>query len=832
MVNSSTESLSLSEGNSSSVSIDANAIQTYGDQTLKVVLSAPNGQVDEVLSDNEASISFNIGEGDLHEFFISERSANPSMNWVISESGNVVVQNSDVTANISGSNKTQQFCLANGCYDIVVTDAFVGGNCSADEWQSGVEYCGGIQVARNGKLYESKWCGSGNDPATAGEWGQWTDLGECAQTFDTDEYGISKVGESAYVTTQVQNYTSPETNNFCNGTPIVVDFASDKTSATNCGEIVTYSSTTTPTGTDFNWNFGAGATPQTASGIGPHNVSYTTTGSKSISLTVDGVTESKSNLVTITDASVTPTISISSDVNSICVGNAVNFSTASQTNQGSSPSYEWFVNNASAGTGTTYSSSSLNNGDVVKAVLTSDAACTSTDVANSNEIAISVNQNVTPALQIQASETTICDGTEVDFSISSQTNQGSTPSYEWFVNNSSVGTGTTYNSSSLNNGDAVKAVLTSNETCVTSVNANSNEITISTSGNITPSITIVASETTICPNEQVTFTTTATGGGTNPRYAWKVNGTQISTAETFTTSGLADGDQITCELTSNSACATTNLVVSNTISITVQSVVTPTITITSSETSICETDLVEFNSTISGGGNNPTVEWFINGNSEGFGTNLLVNSLQDSDEVSAVLTSNSACASQPDASSNIIQISVASSIQASINISTSNNFPVCVGNDIEFNAESSNLGTSAIEWYVNDTKISEGNRLEIEAIDGDIIEARSTSDLACVSNSQVTSNEIEVGTENCVSSLTTLDDSDYIIYPNPSQDLININGESIDRIELVSSAGEIIISSDINQDEFQLSTSDLSSGVYYLRIYAKGGSLVKEIKKD
>lgn len=38
---------------------------------------------------------------------------------------------------------------------------------------------------------------------------------------------------------------------------------------------------------DWQWNFGTGASPQTASGQGPHTVSYNSTGTKSISLTVE-----------------------------------------------------------------------------------------------------------------------------------------------------------------------------------------------------------------------------------------------------------------------------------------------------------------------------------------------------------------------------------------------------------------------------------------------------------------------------------------------------------------------------------------------------------------
>jgi PKD repeat protein len=50
----------------------------------------------------------------------------------------------------------------------------------------------------------------------------------------------------------------------------------------------------------YSWNFGAGATPATANTQGPHTVSYSTTGFKTVSLTVNGnVTKTKSNYIEV-----------------------------------------------------------------------------------------------------------------------------------------------------------------------------------------------------------------------------------------------------------------------------------------------------------------------------------------------------------------------------------------------------------------------------------------------------------------------------------------------------------------------------------------------------
>ena len=51
---------------------------------------------------------------------------------------------------------------------------------------------------------------------------------------------------------------------------------------------VTFTNSSTGSITTYSWNFGSGATPATANTIGSHTVTYSTTGLKTISLTVTG----------------------------------------------------------------------------------------------------------------------------------------------------------------------------------------------------------------------------------------------------------------------------------------------------------------------------------------------------------------------------------------------------------------------------------------------------------------------------------------------------------------------------------------------------------------
>ncbi|HHN47422.1 MAG TPA: hypothetical protein ENN08_00545 [Bacteroidales bacterium] len=80
------------------------------------------------------------------------------------------------------------------------------------------------------------------------------------------------------------------------------DFIANPTIA-DIGQTITFTDTSGGgVFSDWNWNFGDDADPATANTQGPHDVTYSTPGYKTISLTVDGTyTETKTNYVAITD---------------------------------------------------------------------------------------------------------------------------------------------------------------------------------------------------------------------------------------------------------------------------------------------------------------------------------------------------------------------------------------------------------------------------------------------------------------------------------------------------------------------------------------------------
>jgi hypothetical protein len=92
---------------------------------------------------------------------------------------------------------------------------------------------------------------------------------------------------------------------------------------------------------------------------------------------------------------VTPTISIAAGPSTaVCTGTPVTF-TATPTNQGSAPVYQWKKNGANVGTNsTTYTDNTLTNGQIISCTLTSNVSCITSNPATSNNIVMTIVTNL------------------------------------------------------------------------------------------------------------------------------------------------------------------------------------------------------------------------------------------------------------------------------------------------------------------------------------------------------------------------------------------------------------------------------------------------------
>ncbi len=261
----------------------------------------------------------------------------------------------------------------------------------------------------------------------------------------------------------------------------------------------------------------------------------------------------------------TPQITISASATNVCDDETILFSITAQSNQGSAPTYQWFVNNILKSTATSYSSNELKNNDIVKAILTTSLNCVTSTQVESNTITMILKETFATAISIQTEEEIICTGTSAIFSISNQEGNGT---YQWFKNNTPTVTTAQYTDNPTTN-DEIKLVFTSTEECKTAAIATSNVITMTAQDDITPTITIaMATPLPICQDATVNFVATTAGKGTTGTIEWFKNDLTIANGNTVSLDNLNTNDSIRATLTSGLSCATATDTFSDTLKIT------------------------------------------------------------------------------------------------------------------------------------------------------------------------------------------------------------------------------------------------------------------------
>jgi len=283
----------------------------------------------------------------------------------------------------------------------------------------------------------------------------------------------------------------------------------------------------------------------------------------------------ESNVVTMTVNAVLPVgVSIGVNNNNVCSGTSVTF-TATLTNGGTTPTYQWYKNGQAIAlaTNATYSYVPA-NGDIINVNMTSNATpCTSGNPAASNTVTMIVTPLVPVSVAVVADNSTVCAGSTVTLT-ATPTNGGTTPIYQWYKNSVLIpgATNSTYSYIPLDK-DTITVMLTSSFTsCVTGNPATSNKVGLTVNPLIPVSVAIVADNNTVCVGTAVNFTATPTNGGSSPTYQWYVNAVAVGTGGATYSYVPANGDIVSVSLNSNiTPCSTGNPATSNLITMIVNS---------------------------------------------------------------------------------------------------------------------------------------------------------------------------------------------------------------------------------------------------------------------
>ncbi|WP_425290766.1 hypothetical protein [Spirosoma linguale] len=448
---------------------------------------------------------------------------------------------------------------------------------------------------------------------------------------------------------------------------------------------------------------------------------------------------------------VNPSLTIATTSQTSCTGASVSF-TATSTNGGTSPAYQWKKNGSNVGTSdATYTDAALTSGDVINCVLTSNDQWASPTTATSNSLTMTVNPLLTPALTlaITTGSQTSYAGTAITFT-ATPINGGTNPRYQWRKNGTNVGTNSaTYTDFALANNDLISCILVSNVTCYTTPTADSNSLKMTVIALVTPTLTIATGSQTNCAGKSVSFTATPTNGGSSPAYQWKKNGSNVGTnSATYTDAALANNDVISCVLTSNAPGTTTSTATSNSLTMTVNPLLTPALTLaitTGSQTSYAGT-AITFTAMPTNGGTNPAYQWKKNGSNVGTNTATYTDfALANNDVISCVLTSNVTCPTTPTATSNDLTMTVIALVTPTLTIATTSSQTSCAGTSVSFTATPTNGGSSpAYQWKKNGSNVGTNTATYTDAAlaNSDVISCVLTSNAPGTTTSTATSNSL------------------------------------------------------------------------------------------
>jgi gliding motility-associated-like protein len=242
-------------------------------------------------------------------------------------------------------------------------------------------------------------------------------------------------------------------------------------------------------------------------------VTFTTPGSYTFTAQATGASGTGSAAQTITVLpTVVSSVSLTANpANPVCAGQAISF-TATPTNGGTAPVYQWTLNGVASGSNSpNYSVTVPVNNDVVAVTLVADTTC----AANATDsYTIVVSPTVTPSATITPNPAAVCAGGSITFTVT-PTNGGAVPSYQWVVSGANMGTNSPNFTFSPVGGEQVSVVLTSNANCLATTTANSNTVTVTI--NPSPTVAVTQGAATVCPGTPDTLKATATAGST---FSW------------------------------------------------------------------------------------------------------------------------------------------------------------------------------------------------------------------------------------------------------------------------------------------------------------------------
>lgn len=349
----------------------------------------------------------------------------------------------------------------------------------------------------------------------------------------------------------------------------------------------------------------------------------------------------------------------------------------------------------------------------------------------------------------------------------------------------------------------------------------------------TPSLEIYTDKTSFCVGDSAKLKILNRNIGTTTNLQWRLNSSSISGAinKSYAVKTANASDKFTLVASLTDACATTNVVISNNLSLSVNPSVIPTISSSSSKSIICQNDEITLSANITNGGTSPIYQWLKNGVSINGATSSTykTTSVVNNDNFSVSLISNATCVTTPTVSSSNTKITVNPAVIPTVSLATQDGEFVNKWNQPKFTATATNPGTSPLyTWYFNGQVIPgaiSATYISNSVINGDKYYVKLTSNAACANPKEVNSNTLtfSILTNNNEEKVK----SNINIYPNPAINFVTIEDKDFTEASLYNQLGVKVMT--INSKTFDMSS--LPTGMYFIDVVKDSKQYVSKIEK-
>ena len=85
--------------------------------------------------------------------------------------------------------------------------------------------------------------------------------------------------------------------------------------------------------------------------------------------------------------------------------------------------------------------------------------------------------------------------------------------------------------------------------------------------------------------------------------------------------------------------------------------------------------------------------------------------------------------------------------------------------------------------------------------------------------------------QNLETSINDDEESSVAIYPNPASTVLNVHAENYSNVQIINFLGQVVYNANITDNDFQINVSNLSNGVYFIRLNGETSTTQKFIKR-